>query len=364
MVGACRPGMQTCVTGHWAGCLGGVDPATEICNSIDDDCDGDHRRRLRLHRGRHPILLQRPGGDVGRRGLQAGDADVHRHRRRGGVGDLPGRGAAGARDSATASTTTATARPTTAFRRRSRSSIPRGQNRDADILFMIDDSRSMELNQASLIANFPILMNTLRAFPGGLPNLHVAVVTSDLGAAQETAIRRLHAGRQGRHLPDVAGRLHGADRIVHRRVEQRGDQRTTRARLMTRSPASRTSERPAAASSTSWRRRRWRSASMARFQRRTPASCARTRSSPSPSSPTRTTARRRRTPTLFDSSSFLQSSRWGRRSFRCNEFGHLCGGVAPPRNGTTPVTITADCHSNETAACCTRWARSPASSSR
>ena len=40
----------------------------------------------------------------------------------------------------------------------------------------------MQLNQASLIANFPILMNTLRAFPGGLPNLHVAVVTSDLGA--------------------------------------------------------------------------------------------------------------------------------------------------------------------------------------
>ena len=46
---------------------------------------------------------------------------------------------------------------------------PRAQNRNADILFMIDDSGSMALNQANLIANFPMLMNTLRGFPGGLP---------------------------------------------------------------------------------------------------------------------------------------------------------------------------------------------------
>src|SRR5262249_7767341 len=33
-------------------------------------------------------------------------------------------------------------------------------------------------------------------------------------------------------------------------------------------------------------------------------------------------------------------------SYRCNEFGHLCGGVKPPRTGTAPVTL-ADCHSAE-----------------
>ncbi len=93
---------------------------------------------------------------------------------------------------------------------------------------MIDDSLSMELNQASLIANFPILMSTLRAFPGGLPNLHVAVVTSDLGAAQETAYGGCTPGGKGGIFRDVAGRLHGADRIVHRRVEQRGDQELSR----------------------------------------------------------------------------------------------------------------------------------------
>ena len=74
---------------------------------------------------------------------------------------------------------------------------PRAQNRQADILFMIDDSSSMTLNQASLIANFPILMSTLRAFPGGLPNLHVAVVTSDLGAGSETGIGNCAPGGKG-----------------------------------------------------------------------------------------------------------------------------------------------------------------------
>jgi hypothetical protein len=40
MVGLCRPGMETCVSGRWATCMGGINPATEICNSLDDDCDG------------------------------------------------------------------------------------------------------------------------------------------------------------------------------------------------------------------------------------------------------------------------------------------------------------------------------------
>ncbi len=51
---------------------------------------------------------------------------------------------------------------------------------------------------------------------------------------------------------------------------------------------------------------------------------------------------------LFDTTSFMQSSVYGPSIFRCNEFGHLCGGVKPPRNGTTSVTITTDCRSNET----------------
>ena len=39
-VGACRAGTQTCVTGNWAGCMGEVLPVTDTCNNTDDDCDG------------------------------------------------------------------------------------------------------------------------------------------------------------------------------------------------------------------------------------------------------------------------------------------------------------------------------------
>ncbi|MBI5527861.1 MAG: transporter [Deltaproteobacteria bacterium] len=39
-VGACRYGTQTCVDGQWAACAGAIAPQTEICDGIDNDCDG------------------------------------------------------------------------------------------------------------------------------------------------------------------------------------------------------------------------------------------------------------------------------------------------------------------------------------
>jgi hypothetical protein len=74
---------------------------------------------------------------------------------------------------------------------------PRTPNRDVDMLFMIDNSASMDLNQASLIANFPILMQVLRGFPGGLPNLHLAVVTSNLGSGPSFTIPGCTPGGDG-----------------------------------------------------------------------------------------------------------------------------------------------------------------------
>ena len=55
-------------------------------------------------------------------------------------------------------------------------------NRDVDILFMIDNSRSMLPLQQKLLTNFPIFMQTLQNLPMGLPNVHIAVVSSDMGA--------------------------------------------------------------------------------------------------------------------------------------------------------------------------------------
>ena len=59
---------------------------------------------------------------------------------------------------------------------------PTSSNRDIDILFMVDDSLSMQPLQKKLAQRLPDFMNVLKGVPGGLPNVHVAVVSSSLGA--------------------------------------------------------------------------------------------------------------------------------------------------------------------------------------
>jgi hypothetical protein len=54
-------------------------------------------------------------------------------------------------------------------------------NRNVDLLFLIDDSSSMTASQDNLRNNFPTFMQKLKEDPG-LPNIHVAVVSSDMGA--------------------------------------------------------------------------------------------------------------------------------------------------------------------------------------
>jgi hypothetical protein len=55
----------------------------------------------------------------------------------------------------------------------------------ADILFVIDNSGSMKEEQASLIANFPRFIDVLEGIEGGLPDLNIGVVTTDLGSDNE-----------------------------------------------------------------------------------------------------------------------------------------------------------------------------------
>jgi hypothetical protein len=59
--------------------------------------------------------------------------------------------------------------------------IPVNVNRDLDLLFLIDDSPSMADKQANLADNFPKFIEVLSSIPGGLPNVHIGVVTSDMG---------------------------------------------------------------------------------------------------------------------------------------------------------------------------------------
>jgi hypothetical protein len=55
-------------------------------------------------------------------------------------------------------------------------------NRNVDLLFLIDDSSSMKLSQDNLRRNFPAFMKNLENLPGGLPNVHIAIASSDMGA--------------------------------------------------------------------------------------------------------------------------------------------------------------------------------------
>lgn len=60
--------------------------------------------------------------------------------------------------------------------------IPVEINRDIDILFVIDNSGSMQEEQTSLATNFNRFINVLNNIEGGLPNVHIGVVSTDTGA--------------------------------------------------------------------------------------------------------------------------------------------------------------------------------------
>jgi hypothetical protein len=64
------------------------------------------------------------------------------------------------------------------------------ENREIDLLFMVDNSSSMSLAQTNLINNFPTFIQVLSQIPDQnlvprLPNVHVGVITSDLGIGAE-----------------------------------------------------------------------------------------------------------------------------------------------------------------------------------
>jgi hypothetical protein len=79
--------------------------------------------------------------------------------------------------------------------------IPVNVNRDIDLLFLIDDSPSMADKQTNLANNFPKFIDVLSTIPGGLPNVQIGVVTSDLGT------RSANTGTPG---PSVGGTARGS----------------------------------------------------------------------------------------------------------------------------------------------------------
>ncbi len=63
--------------------------------------------------------------------------------------------------------------------------IPVNLNRNVDILFVVDDSGSMADKQQNLKDNFPNFIDVLNTIQGGLPDVHIGVVSSDMGSKGE-----------------------------------------------------------------------------------------------------------------------------------------------------------------------------------
>ena len=68
-----------------------------------------------------------------------------------------------------------------------------------DVLFMVDDSSSMTVMQEKLAQQIPGFLTALESLPSGLPNVHIAVVSSDLGAPGDStsSLACTKAGDQG-----------------------------------------------------------------------------------------------------------------------------------------------------------------------
>jgi hypothetical protein len=76
--------------------------------------------------------------------------------------------------------------------------VPVNINRKVDILFVIDDSGSMGDEQANLIRNFPEFIEVLQTIEGGLPDVHIGVVSTNVGAGSTVDMNCPLNGDDGR----------------------------------------------------------------------------------------------------------------------------------------------------------------------
>src|SRR5690606_4604089 len=78
-------------------------------------------------------------------------------------------------------------------------------NRAVDILFVVDNSGSMAGEQASLAANFPAFVGVLQTIVGGLPDVHIGIVSSNLGGAGQASVPGCSGDGDGGKLLVKAG---------------------------------------------------------------------------------------------------------------------------------------------------------------
>jgi hypothetical protein len=89
--------------------------------------------------------------------------------------------------------------------------IPPRFNPDLDLLFVVDDSESMMAKQAELAASFERLLAQLEFFEDEsgqrLPNLHIGVVSTDMGVGTSFAVAGCQSDGQGGVLQGAPGQV-------------------------------------------------------------------------------------------------------------------------------------------------------------
>ena len=224
---------------------------------------------------------------------------------------------------------------------------PPPTNRALDLLFVIDNSSGMSNAQAALTTNFPRFMDVLEALPNGLPDLHLAVVSTDMGAGTFTSCAG--NGDAGRfqfapQTPCTDTTLDGQTFFVNgeERVNYRGDIRSAFAcvanlgssgcgfeqPLFSLTRALGADGLPPPADNVGFLRP---NAHLGIIILANEDDCSAQLGADSP---------------LFDSSDASLGTLGPRGSFRCLEFGHVCDQGAPTHLATDPVTYT-NCRSNE-----------------
>ena len=216
-------------------------------------------------------------------------------------------------------------------------------NNDIDILFVIDNSGSMKEEQDNLRRNFPSFTRALKALPQGLPNVHIAVVSSSMGAGRFAGVPGCpvggdsgifqSAGRAGncRGPRDPFISAVGADRNFDGDID---DVLSCIAPLGTNGCGF---EQQLLAARTALDPLRMPAQNRGFLREEAVLALVLLTDEDDCSAPVDTN--------LFDPAQTLVSQPLGPLgSFRCNEFGHLCSGQRPPRARAVELQ---DCHSAE-----------------
>lgn len=86
--------------------------------------------------------------------------------------------------------------------------------RAVDVLFVVDNSGSMAEEQARLRQDFPALLQAVRSSFGGAPDLHVGVISTDLGTQPYPITYCDDSGDEGRLVSGPGANLSGAPYLV------------------------------------------------------------------------------------------------------------------------------------------------------